>query len=226
MAEAPRVAAVKPRSSLDQELKGNPQLLRVLNETPKESHVHAKKEPYPKRATNQQHDCPTRFKIESAIEKTSSSTSQEHKHPARLKGKSKTDNLSNAVLSADTEKLEELMHLHLGKDEKTWTNSFFNELGGLTQGVRENEGTDCMKIINHSDVPKEKNTSFNRIVCSIRPQKVESYRTRMTTGEISSTMMELPKYQQHILKQRNFLLSSALSNLEEKFMTTGIKNST
>ena len=54
---------------------------------------------------------------------------------------------SNAVLNTNTSKLEEHRTLRLGKDKKLWIHSFSNELGSLTQGVRDIKGADYITFI-------------------------------------------------------------------------------
>ena len=68
----------------------------------------------------------TRPKIEAVVKNPNHSTIQEHKNLERRKGNANIDKLSNAVLSADTGKLEECRYLRLGKDKKKWTNYFSN----------------------------------------------------------------------------------------------------
>lgn len=60
------------------------------------------------------------------------------------------------------------------KRQKMWINYFSNEPVSLTQGVWDVQITNCMK--------------FSRIVCTIRPKKVETDRTRMNIrGNILDT---------------------------------------
>ena len=88
-----------------------------------------------------------------------------------------------AVIDDDTG--EVLEYRHLIKSEKykrIWERSFANELGRLFQGIRDVPGTDTCFFIQKSDVPKHKRATYGRIVCNIRPQKEEIYRTRLTVG--------------------------------------------
>jgi hypothetical protein len=73
-----------------------------------------------------------------------------------------------------------LEYRHLIKAEKykrIWERSFANELGRLFQGIRDVPGTDTCFFIKKSQVPKHKRATYGRIVCNVRPQKEEIYRT-------------------------------------------------
>jgi hypothetical protein len=61
---------------------------------------------------------------------------------------------------------------------------FANELGRLAQGVRTRmpSGTNTCFFIPKSNVPNDRKVTYGRIVASIRPQKKETHRTRLTVG--------------------------------------------
>jgi hypothetical protein len=83
-----------------------------------------------------------------------------------------------AVIDNDTGAI--LEYWHLIKSEKyrrIWERSFANELGRLFQGIRDIPGTDTCFFIRKSQVPKHKRSTYGRIVCNVRPQKEEIYRT-------------------------------------------------
>jgi hypothetical protein len=44
------------------------------------------------------------------------------------------------------------------------------------------EGTDTMHLIKKSDIPKNKKITYARFCSGIRPQKAETYQTRLTAG--------------------------------------------
>ena len=74
----------------------------------------------------------------------------------------------------------------LSKDpatSKLWTRSFANELGRLAQGVGDRlKGTNTCFFIPKSAVPNGRTVTYGRIVVSLRPQKAEVERTRLTVG--------------------------------------------
>jgi len=63
-----------------------------------------------------------------------------------------------------------------------WEHSFSNKLGRLFQGIRKLPGTDTCFFIRKAQVPKYKCATYGRIVCNVRPQNEETYRTRLTVG--------------------------------------------
>ena len=75
---------------------------------------------------------------------------------------------------------QEYRYLIKGPESKTWERSFANELGHLAQGIREFKGTNTILFIPKSKVPKEKNVTYGKIVCEMKPEKEEKERTRLT----------------------------------------------
>ena len=116
--EAPRVEAPKP----NQTLIDNINLPRVKIK---------------KQNKHKVSQCPTR----STAEVLAVKPNQDFKHPKRNKVRNTNTILSNTVLSIESGKLEEDRCLRIGKDKKDWINSFVNELGLLTQGIRDVQGT-------------------------------------------------------------------------------------
>ena len=119
-----------------------------------------------------------RFKIEAVVKKPNHSASQECKFPARRKGNiTKVFKPSNSVTSTNAGKLEDYRHLRLGKD----SNSFANELGCLTQGILDIEGTNYTRFINNKDVFKKKSSAHPNSVLE-KASEGEDHRTCMTIG--------------------------------------------
>jgi hypothetical protein len=65
-----------------------------------------------------------------------------------------------------------------------WSHSSANEFGRLANGVgtRMPTGTNTIVFISKSDVPKGRFATYAKFVCTIRPQKQEVHRTRLTIG--------------------------------------------
>ena len=60
-----------------------------------------------------------------------------------------------AVVDESTGKSVEFIHLiKMDKYRDVWMHSFANELGRLAQGIRNIKGTDTIKFIPFSSVPK------------------------------------------------------------------------
>ena len=80
-----------------------------------------------------------------------------------------------------------LEYRDLIKDPKraaTWQTSLANELGRLSQGIRDIKGTDTIFFISKSEIPKDrlKEVTYARIVVDYKPNKLEKNRTRVTVG--------------------------------------------
>ena len=55
-------------------------------------------------------------------------------------------------------------------------------MGQLDQGIREVKGTDTVMFIPKSKVPKDKNLTYGKVVCEMKPEKEEKERTGLTVG--------------------------------------------
>ena len=66
---------------------------------------------------------------------------------------------------------QEYMHLIKGPERKIWEISFANELGQISQVIREVKGTNTVMFIPKSKVPKDKKVTYGKIVCEIKPEK-------------------------------------------------------
>jgi hypothetical protein len=111
------------------------------------------------------------------------------------------------------------------KTKSKWTHSFANELGRLAQGVGDRlKGTETIFFIPVSAVPKDRKVTYGRIVVSIRPQKDEVERTRLTVGgnlieypgDVSTKTADLTTAKIHF--------NSVLSTPGAKFMGIDLKN--
>ena len=67
-------------------------------------------------------------------------------------------------------------------DASVWTNSMCNELIRLYQGSGNHARKDTIEFIIHKEKPKDIKSTYVRAVCDIRPQKIETHRTRLPTG--------------------------------------------
>jgi hypothetical protein len=88
---------------------------------------------------------------------------------------------SNAVIHPVTGKEMEYMALmkkpHL---QPLWKRGFGNECGRLFQGIRDIPGTDTCFFISLTNVPKDKNITYGKIVCNYKPHKKEKERVWLT----------------------------------------------
>lgn len=65
---------------------------------------------------------------------------------------------------------------------KQWQTSGANEFGRLAQGIRNIKGTNTINFVARNTIPKGYIPTYARFVCSLRPQKSEVERTRLTVG--------------------------------------------
>jgi hypothetical protein len=95
------------------------------------------------------------------------------------------DHIAFAVIDETTGKALEYKDLiNIQEHKELWTTSYANELGRLTQGIRDIPGTNTMFFIHKNDIPQDrrKDITYGRIVVTLRPQKKEPARTRLTVG--------------------------------------------
>ena len=66
----------------------------------------------------------------------------------------------------------------------TWPTSLANELGRLSQGIRDIKGTDTILLIPKSEIPisRMRDVTYARIVVAYKPDTLEKNRTRLTVG--------------------------------------------
>ena len=57
-----------------------------------------------------------------------------------------------------------------------------DELGRFAQGYKDIKGRNTIFFISRSKVPPNKQVTYTRIVCAIRPQKTETHRVRLIAG--------------------------------------------
>jgi hypothetical protein len=92
--------------------------------------------------------------------------------------------LLNAVLNADTGKLEEYRHLLKGPHKLKWEAGGSKEIARLAQGRKDSsvKGTETIHFMHHHQLPKGKKPTYLRICANYRPQKSDPYRIRWTVG--------------------------------------------
>ena len=66
---------------------------------------------------------------------------------------------------------QEYRHLIKVPERKIWEISFANDLGQLSQGIREVKGTNTVVFIHKSKVSKDKKVTYGKIVCEINQKK-------------------------------------------------------
>jgi hypothetical protein len=82
--------------------------------------------------------------------------------------------LANAVIHPVTGK--EMEYMALMKDPRLqplWKRGFGNECRRLCQGIRDIPGTNTCFFMKLTDVPKDRNITYRKIVCDYKPHKKE-----------------------------------------------------
>ena len=92
--------------------------------------------------------------------------------------------LTNSVIDPSTGRSMEYRELISNPStKKAWQHSSANEFGRLFQGVGGRvTGTNTCYFIKHTAIRNNKRPTYARFVCTIRPQKTEPNRTRLTVG--------------------------------------------
>ena len=78
-----------------------------------------------------------------------------------------------AIIRPDTG--ENMEYRHLIKDpakSAAWKRSASNKFGRLMEGLKRGiTGTQTIKLVQRSEIPKDRKVSYTRFVCNYRPQK-------------------------------------------------------
>jgi hypothetical protein len=133
--------------------------------------------------------------------------------------------LANSVIHPIPGKVMEYMALM--KDPRLqplWRRGFGNECGRLFQGIREIPGTDTCFFIKLTNVQKDRNITYGKIVCDYKPHKKEKERVRLTVGgdrldyagDVATSTAEITTFK--------ILINSTLSTEDAAMMMMDIKN--
>lgn len=135
-------------------------------------------------------------------------------------------NVAYVVIDEETGEALEFRHLIEGKESDKWEAAMAKEIGRLTQGCKQHgiEGTDTMKFISYDDLPADRKATYSRIVASIRNEKADPYRVRITAGgdkidypgDVASPAAELTTIK--------ILFNSTISTPGARFMCADISN--
>jgi hypothetical protein len=105
-----------------------------------------------------------------------------------------------------------------------WTRGFGNECGRLFQGIGDIAGTDTGFFIKLTNIPKDRNITYGKIVCDYKHHKKEKERVRLTvggerlnySGNIATSTADITTFK--------ILINSTLSTEEATMMMMYIKN--
>jgi hypothetical protein len=105
-----------------------------------------------------------------------------------------------------------------------WTRGFGNECGRLFQGIQDIAGTDTCFFIKLTDIPKDRNITYDKIVCVYKPHKKEKERVRLTvdgdrldySGDVATSTADITTFK--------ILINSTLSTEDAVMTMMDIKN--
>jgi hypothetical protein len=97
---------------------------------------------------------------------------------------------ANTVVHPITGK--EMEYMALMKDpslQPLWKRGFDNEVGRLFQGIRDIPGTYTCFFVELTNIPKDRQINYGKIVCDYKPHKKEKERVRLTVGEQQARLL-------------------------------------
>jgi hypothetical protein len=105
-----------------------------------------------------------------------------------------------------------------------WTRGFGNECRRLFQGIRDIVGTDTCFFIKLTNIPKDRNITYGKIVCDYKPHKKEKERVRLAvggdildySGDVATSTADITTFK--------ILINSTLSTKDSAMMMMEIKN--
>jgi hypothetical protein len=108
--------------------------------------------------------------------------------------------------------------------QSLWRRYFGNECGRLFQGIRYIPGTDACFFIKLTNVPKDRNITYSKIVCDYKPHKKEKERVRLNvggdildySGDVATSTADITTFK--------ILISITLSTKGAAIMMMDIKN--
>jgi hypothetical protein len=121
---------------------------------------------------------------------------------------------------------KEMEYMALMKDPRLqplWTRGFSNECGRLFQGIRDIPWTDTCFFIKLTNIPKDIQITYGKIVCDYKPHKKEKEWVRLTvggdrldySGNVATSTADITTFK--------ILINSTLSTADAAMMMMDIK---
>jgi hypothetical protein len=132
---------------------------------------------------------------------------------------------ANTVVHPVTGK--EMEYMALMKDpsmQPLWKRGFGNEVGRLFQSIRNIPRTDTCFFVEVTNIPKDRQINYGKIVCDYKPHKTEKERVRLTmggdrldySGDVATSTVDITTFR--------ILVNSTLSASDAEMMMMDIKN--
>ena len=131
----------------------------------------------------------------------------------------------NSIIHTETGFVQYDRHLVKGYDKMILQTYFSNKLGRLAQGVGNIVyGSNTIFFFTKSQLPQVWKVTYGKIVCDIKPQKYETYRTILTVGgnlidypgEVTTTTSDITT--------SKTLINSTISTPDARFLCAYISN--
>ena len=74
------------------------------------------------------------------------------------------------------------MNKLLKTNPERWGQTLSNEIGRLSQGVRDIKGNNALTFIPYHEIPRSKKVAYANMICDHRPLKTEKHRVRLIIG--------------------------------------------
>ena len=133
--------------------------------------------------------------------------------------------LANSVIDDATGLSLEYAALSRGPDKDKWITSLANDFGRLAQGVGHRiKGNNTMFFIRPTKIPQGRKVTYLRLVSTIRPNKAEQNRVRITVGGDRLEYVGSTTTRMASLTTTKCLLNSVLSTPNARFMDADIAN--
>jgi hypothetical protein len=132
---------------------------------------------------------------------------------------------ANAVVHPITGKeMENMARMKDPRLQPLWKRGFGNEVGRLFQGIRDIPGTDTCFFIKLTNIPKDRQITYGKIVCDYKPHKKEKERVRLTvggdrldySGDVATSTADITTFK--------ILINSTISTAYAAMMMMDIKN--
>jgi hypothetical protein len=105
-----------------------------------------------------------------------------------------------------------------------WKRGFSNEAGRLFQGIHDMSGTNTCFFVELKNIPKDRQTTYGKIVCDYKPQKKEKEHVMLTVGgdrldyygDVATSTVDITTFK--------ILINSTLSTTDAAMKMMDIKN--
>jgi hypothetical protein len=122
---------------------------------------------------------------------------------------------------------KEIEYTALMKDpnlQPLWKRGFGNKAGRLFQGIHDIPGTDTCPYVELTNIPKDRNITYGKIVCDYKPHKKEKECVRLAVGgdrldyssDVATSTADITTFK--------ILINSTLSTEDAAMMMMDIKN--